>query len=106
MNASVRKRGCLCFHSIIAGMTSVDTSAASFDPSFVEPKGGPLRRLLVPFAIGLALLLAFLTFVVLTGLTRIPPTREVVLTFILMNGATILVLLGFVFREVWRLMQA
>jgi two-component system, NtrC family, nitrogen regulation sensor histidine kinase NtrY len=87
-------------------MTSVDTSAAQFDPSFVEPKGWSLRRLLVPFAIGLALLLAFLTFVVLTGLTRIAPTREVALSFILMNGATILVLLGIIFREVWRLTQA
>jgi len=63
-------------------------------------------RLLAPIAIGLALLSAFLTFVVLTGLTRIEPTRQVALSFILMNGATILVLLGIIFREVWQLMQA
>ena len=63
-------------------------------------------RLLAPVAIGLALLSAFLTFVVLTGLTRIEPTREVAVSFILMNGATILVLLGIIFREVWQLMQA
>jgi two-component system nitrogen regulation sensor histidine kinase NtrY len=87
-------------------MTSVDTSAAQFDPSLVEPKGRSLMRLLAPIAIALALLSAFLTFVVLTGLTRIEPTREVAVSFILMNGATILVLLGIIFREVWQLMQA
>jgi two-component system nitrogen regulation sensor histidine kinase NtrY len=61
---------------------------------------------LAPFAIGLALLSAFLTFVVLTGLTRIEPTREVAVSFMLMNGATILVLVGIIFREVWQVMQA
>jgi len=83
-----------------------NTTAAQFDPSLAEPKGWSLRRLLAPFAIGLALLSAFLTFVVLTGLTRIEPTREVAVSFILMNGATILVLVGIIFREVWQVMQA
>ena len=87
-------------------MTSVDTSAAQFDPSLAEPKGRSLLRLLAPVAIGLALVSAFLTFVVLTGLTRIEPTREVALSFILMNGATILVLVGIILREVWQVMQA
>jgi two-component system nitrogen regulation sensor histidine kinase NtrY len=94
------------FNSSFAGMTSVDTSAAQFDPSLAEPKGLTLRRLLAPFAIGLALLSAFLTFVVLTGLTRIEPTREVAVSFMLMNGATILVLVGIILREVWQVMQA
>src|SRR5277367_7082999 len=87
-------------------MTSVDTSAAQFDPSVVEAKGRSLLRLLAPIAIGLALVSAFLTFVVLTGLTRIEPTREVAVSFILMNGATILVLVGIILREVWQVMQA
>src|ERR1700729_2452675 len=87
-------------------MTSVDTSAAQFDPSLVEPKGRSLLRLLAPIAIGLALVSAFLTFVVLTGLTHIEPTREVAVSFILMNGATILVLVGIILREVWQVMQA
>src|SRR5579864_6153311 len=105
MNASVR-RGGLFFTPTFVGMTSVDNSAAPFDPTAIAPKGWSLRRLLAPFAIGLALLLAFFTFVVLTGLTRIAPTREVAVSFILMNGATILVLLGIIFREVLRLTQA
>src|SRR6202020_2561414 len=49
---------------------------------------------------------AFLTFVVLTGLTHIEPTREVAVSFILMNGATILVLVGIILRDVWQVMQA
>src|ERR1700719_998137 len=87
-------------------MTSVDTSAVQFDPSLAEPKGSSLRRLLAPFAIGLALLSAFLTFVVLTGLSPIEPTRDVVVSFLLINGATILLLVGIIVREVWQMIQA
>src|SRR5579859_1676674 len=87
-------------------MTSVDTSAAQFDPSLVESKGGALGRLLAPFAIGLALLSAFMTFVVLTGFTQIEPTPTVVYSFILVNAATVLVLVGIIVREVWQVMQA
>jgi two-component system, NtrC family, nitrogen regulation sensor histidine kinase NtrY len=87
-------------------MTSADTSAAQFDPSLAESKGSSLRKWLAPFAVALALLSAFLTFVVLTGLTRIEPTRQVAVSFMLMNGATILVLVGIIVREVWQLTQA
>jgi two-component system, NtrC family, nitrogen regulation sensor histidine kinase NtrY len=87
-------------------MTSVDSSAAPFDPSLVEPKRRSFQRLLAPVAIGLALLSAAVTFVVLSGLTSIEPTREVALSFILMNAATILVLIGIIFREVLQLTQA
>jgi two-component system, NtrC family, nitrogen regulation sensor histidine kinase NtrY len=90
----------------LAGMTSADSTVPSFDPSFAESKRGPLRRWLAPFAVGLALLSAFLTFVVLTGLTRIAPTRDVAVTFMLINGATILVLIGIICREVWQMVQA
>src|SRR6478752_7504300 len=90
----------------LAEMTSADTSAAPFDPSFAESRGGSLRRWLAPFAVGLALLSAFLTFVVLTGLTPLEPTRRVVVSFILINAATILLLVGIIIREVWQVMQA
>jgi two-component system nitrogen regulation sensor histidine kinase NtrY len=89
-----------------SGMTSADTSAPTFDPSFAEPRRWPLRRLLAPFAVGFALLSAFLTFVVLTGLTPIEPKREVVVSFLLINAATILLLVGIIVREVWQLVQA
>jgi two-component system nitrogen regulation sensor histidine kinase NtrY len=87
-------------------MTSADTSAPSFDPSFAEPRGWPLRRLVAPFAVGLALLSAFLTFVVLTGLTPIRATHNVVVTFYLINAATILLLVLIIIPEVWQLLQA
>src|SRR5438067_5587093 len=90
----------------LAGMTSAETSAASFDPSLTESKGWSLRKVLAPFAVGLALLSAFLTFVVLTGLTRIEPTRDVVGSFLLINAATILLLVGIIVREVWLMVQA
>src|SRR4030081_4043266 len=110
MNASVRRRHypgeAEAFSSPFAGMTSADTSAASFDPSFAESKGWSLWRWLAPFAVGLALLSTLLTFVVLTGLTHIEPTRAVVVSFLLINGATILLLVGIIVREVWQVMQA
>src|SRR5258708_26737354 len=87
-------------------MTSAETSAPSLDPSFAEPKGRSLWRFLAPFAVGLALLSTLLTFVVLTGLTHIEPTRTVVFSFLLINGATILLLVGIIIREVWLVMQA
>src|SRR5712672_2577427 len=87
-------------------MTSADSPAPSFDPSFAESKGWSLRKWLAPFAVGLALISAFLTFVVLTSLTPIEPTREVVVSFMLINGATILVLVAIIVREVWQLVQA
>src|SRR6202040_467310 len=87
-------------------MTSADSPAPSFDPSFAESKGWSLRRWLAPFAVGLALLSAFLTFVVLTGLTPIEPRPRVVLSFILINAATILLLVAIIIREVWQVMQA
>jgi two-component system nitrogen regulation sensor histidine kinase NtrY len=87
-------------------MTSADSSASSFDPLFAESKGSYLRRFLAPFAIGLALLSTLLTFLVLTSLTRIEPTPEVVNSFLLINGVTILVLIGIIAREVWQVVQA
>jgi len=87
-------------------MTSAETSAAPFASSSVEPKRFALQRLLAPFAVAIALLSAFLTFVVLTGLTPIEPTRDVVRSFLLINAGTILLLIGIILREVWQMVQA
>jgi two-component system nitrogen regulation sensor histidine kinase NtrY len=65
-----------------------------------------LRRLVAPFAVALALLSALLTFVVLTGLTPIEPTPEVVRTFLAINAGTILLLVGIIVREVIQMVQA
>src|SRR5260221_11587924 len=87
-------------------MTTVQTWVTSFDASLAESTGGILRKWVAPFAVGIALLSAFLTFVVLSGLTPIEPTRQVVYSFLLINAATILVLLGIIIREVWQVVQA
>src|SRR3954453_23822104 len=87
-------------------MTTAETSANQFDPSIAEPEGWSLRRWLAPFAVAIALLSAFLTFVVLTGLTPIEPKRDVVYSFLLINAATILLLVGIIAREVWKVVQA
>ncbi len=87
-------------------MTTADTSAPSFDPALAEPRARPLRRLIAPFAVGLALLSAFLTFVVLTGLTPIVPTHKVVVTFLLINAATVLLLLIIIGSELWQVVKA
>lgn len=87
-------------------MTSADTSASTFDSSIAEPRGWTLRRVLAPFAVGLALLSAFLTFVVLTGLTPIEPTPQVVVTFLMINAGTILLLVGIIVTELWQVVQA
>ncbi|AMA58145.1 sensor histidine kinase NtrY-like [Bradyrhizobium sp. CCGE-LA001] len=88
-------------------MTSADTSAASFDTAPAdEPRRWSLRRWLAPVAVALALGSAFVTFLVLTGLTKIEPTPEVVRSFYLINAATILLLVGIIVRELWQLILA
>ena len=68
-------------------MASVDATA--FDNTIAESRRWPMRRVLAAFAVALALLSAFLTFVVLTGLTPVEPSPEVVVTFLLINSAAI-----------------
>ncbi|ABD88129.1 sensor histidine kinase NtrY-like [Rhodopseudomonas palustris] len=87
-------------------MTSADTAAPSSEPHKAEPRRRRLHKLLAPFAVALALLSAFLTFVVLTGLTPITPTRQVVVTFLLINAATVLLLVMIIARELWQVVQA
>ena len=89
-------------------MTSAETTTApTFDPSLAErPKAWPLRKWLAPFAVAISLLSAFLTFMVLSGLTPIEPTKHVVYSFLLINAATILLLVGIIAREIWQVVQA
>ncbi len=87
-------------------MTSAEPSASSIDPPHTESRKAPLRKWIAPLAVGLALLSAFLTFVVLTGLTPIAPTRQVVVTFLMINAATVLLLVLIILRELWQVVQA
>ena len=74
------------------------------------PAAPPARRgevrILGPAAVALALLSAFVTFVVLADLTPILPTHNVVVSLLLANVATVLLLLGVITREVWQVVQA
>ncbi len=70
------------------------------------PAPGWLPRALGLSAVALALLSAFVTFVVLAGLTPIAPTHEVVVTLLLTNAVTVFLLILVIAREVWGVVQA
>ncbi len=57
-------------------------------------------------AVGIALLSALTTFLVLAGLTPIAPTNSVVVTLLGVNTITVLLLLVIIGREVWHIVQA
>jgi two-component system, NtrC family, nitrogen regulation sensor histidine kinase NtrY len=81
--------------------------AASAETALVAPpvKRGE-ARMLGPIAVGLALLSAFLTFIVLADFTPISPTHNVVVTLLLVNATAVLLLLGVIVREVWQVVQS
>ena len=88
-------------------MTSVDDVASSNIAAPSDGAGAKLASgILGPLAVGLALLSAAVTFLVLTGLTPILPTHEVVVSVLLANGATVLILLAIIVREVLLIVQA
>src|SRR5260370_16194080 len=87
-------------------MTSAEQVAL---PETVEPGRPSARlasRLIGPVAVGLALLSAVVTFLVLTGLTPVVPTHDVVVRVLLANAAMMLVLLGIIAYEVFKIVQA
>jgi len=63
-------------------------------------------RIVGPALVALAMLSAVTTFLVLAGLTPVVPTHNVVVTLLLVNAATGLLLLGVIGREVWQILQA
>jgi two-component system, NtrC family, nitrogen regulation sensor histidine kinase NtrY len=84
---------------------SVEQAAA--DTALTAPSAKQAEtRVLGPIAVGLALLSAFVTFIVLADLTPILPTHYVVVTLLLANAVTVLLLLGVIVREVWQVVQA
>jgi two-component system nitrogen regulation sensor histidine kinase NtrY len=88
-------------------MTNVAQAAsADIATSAAAPAIGWIARLVGLVAVALALLSAFMTFVVLAGLTPVAPTHEVVVTLLLVNATTVTVLLTLIGREVWRVFQA
>ena len=85
-------------------MTTVD-QVAPLDPVATAPV--PVAsRLIGALAVGVALLSATATFLVLAGLTPIAPVHEVVVKLLLGNAITGLLLLAIIGREVWVVVQA
>ncbi|HKS84598.1 MAG TPA: PAS domain-containing sensor histidine kinase [Pseudolabrys sp.] len=84
---------------------SVEQAAAENALAGAPAKSGDMR-VLGPLAVGLALLSAFVTFVVLADLTPLSPTHYVVVTLLLVNAATVILLLAIIVREVWQVVQA
>jgi len=85
-------------------MATVDQIAA-VDPAGVRPVS-VASRVIGACAVGVALLSATATFLVLAGLTPIAPVHEVVRDLLLGNAVTGLLLLGIIGREVWKVVQA
>jgi two-component system nitrogen regulation sensor histidine kinase NtrY len=87
-------------------MTTAEAATTILNSPATEPSNWSRRRLLAGAAVVLALLSAFLTFVVLMGLSPIVPSHEVVITLLMINGATVLVLLSIIGTELWQVIQA
>jgi two-component system, NtrC family, nitrogen regulation sensor histidine kinase NtrY len=85
-------------------MATVEQVAA-MDPAGITPVPF-MSRLIGACAVGVALLSATATFLVLAGLTPIAPVHEVVVKLLLGNVITGLLLLGIIGREVWKVIQA
>ncbi len=71
-----------------------------------EPARRANVRVVGPALVGLAMLSAIATFLVLAGLTPIAPTHNVVVTLLLINAVTGLLLLCAIGLEVWQILQA
>src|SRR6201993_4072631 len=88
-------------------MTSVgQTATTELMSAAAAPTSGWISRALGLAAVALALLSALVTFVVLAGLTPIAPTHEVVVTLLLANAITVILLVLVIAREVWGVVQA
>ncbi|HRF09914.1 MAG TPA: PAS domain-containing sensor histidine kinase [Xanthobacteraceae bacterium] len=78
-------------------------------PAQSAPFPKPRRRLgsyFAPVLVVLALISALVTFLILTGLTPISPTHNVVVSVLLANGVIVLVLTGVVAWEVFNVIRA
>jgi two-component system nitrogen regulation sensor histidine kinase NtrY len=87
-------------------MTSIASVDQTTPAEITAPAASRAVRVLGPLAAALAMLSAFATFVVLADLTPITPTHEVVVTLLLINAATVFLLIGIIAHEVWLVVQA
>ena len=88
------------------GFMTVEQAATAEATIGAAPAKRSESRSVGPVVVGLALLSAFITFIVLADLTPISPTHNVVVTLLLVNAVTVLLLLSIILREVWQVVQA
>jgi two-component system nitrogen regulation sensor histidine kinase NtrY len=88
------------------GCMSVEQAATADTALAGAPANRGERRILGPMVVGLALLSALVTFIVLADFTPLSPTHNVVVTLLLANATTMLLLLTIIVREVWQVVQA
>jgi len=85
---------------------SVEQAAiAETAPAATPAKRGG-TRMLGTVTVSIALLSALFTFIVLADLTPVPPTHYVVVSLLLANAVTVILLLAIIVREVWQVVQA
>jgi two-component system nitrogen regulation sensor histidine kinase NtrY len=87
-------------------MTSTDQTAPIDQLAALPPTGLFTTRRIGPLAVGIALLSALATFLVLSGLTPFLPTHDLVVSLLLVNAVAALVLVLVIAREVWAIVQA
>src|SRR5947209_6944849 len=92
--------------SVRLGMTSVEGLVTQADIEGSRSAARTFGRVAGPIAVALSLLWAVITFVVLTGLTPIVPTHNVVVGVLLVNAAMMLVLLAIIGQEVFHIVAA
>ncbi len=87
-------------------MASADQSL-SLEKRVGIPSGGRLSfRWVSSVAVGTALLSALVTFLVLSGLTPLPPTHNVVVSLLGINAIAALILIAVIAQEIYRIVQA
>ena len=86
-------------------MTSAGDVAPA-EPAVAAAPAGAATGAIGPIAVGIALLSALTTFLVLAELTPLRPTHYVVLTLLLVSALAILLLVAIIGREVWEVVQA
>jgi two-component system nitrogen regulation sensor histidine kinase NtrY len=87
-------------------MTTVEQAATAEIVTVAAAAPGLWSRWIGLGAVGLALLSALATFLVLADLTPIPETNEVVIALLVANAITIAFLVAVSAWEVWRIVQA
>jgi two-component system nitrogen regulation sensor histidine kinase NtrY len=85
---------------------ALSNDIAGNDAAAAASGGGREARIVGLIAVGAALLSALATFLVLADLTPLLPTHYVVITLLLVNVATVGLLLAIIAREVWQVVQA